>query len=76
MSGEDIRRYRAQELRLMRERGESLTDWARVDAKTEEELEAVGEDSAVADWFTQRDEDYQVRINEVPRARIHEHSEG
>jgi uncharacterized protein (DUF4415 family) len=39
-SGEDIRSYTAEELRLMLERGEDLTDWARVDAKTEEELEA------------------------------------
>src|SRR5680860_904032 len=32
--------YTAEELRAMRDRGEDLTDWARVDAMTEEELEA------------------------------------
>jgi len=35
----DIRRYTADELRAMIARGEDRTDWARVDAKTEEELE-------------------------------------
>lgn len=38
-NGEDIRRYTADELRAMRARGESQTDWAAVHAKTEEELE-------------------------------------
>ena len=33
--------YTAEELARMRERGESRTDWARVDAMTEEELEAA-----------------------------------
>lgn len=37
---ERIVRYTAAELDEMRQRGESLTDWARVDAMTEEELEA------------------------------------
>lgn len=41
MSGDDIRRYTTDELRAKRERGESRTDWARVDAMTEEELEAA-----------------------------------
>jgi uncharacterized protein (DUF4415 family) len=36
---EKLVRYSAAELRAMRERGESLTDIARVRAKTEEELE-------------------------------------
>jgi len=35
-----IVRYSVEELRAMRERGESQTDWAYVDAMTEEELEA------------------------------------
>ena len=38
-NGDDIRRYTADELRAMRARGESQTDWAAVHAKTEEELE-------------------------------------
>ena len=33
--------YTADELREMVERGEDLTDWARVDAMTEAELEAA-----------------------------------
>jgi uncharacterized protein (DUF4415 family) len=37
----DIVSYTAEELRAMIERGEDRTDWARVDAMTEEELEAA-----------------------------------
>ena len=37
---EAIVRYTAEEIDRMRARGESQTDWARVDAMTEEELEA------------------------------------
>lgn len=36
----DIVSYTAEELKAMLARGESETDWARVDAKTEEELAA------------------------------------
>ena len=36
----DIVRYTAEELQEMRQRGEDRTDWAKVDAMTEEELEA------------------------------------
>lgn len=36
----DIVRYTAEELQEMRQRGEDRTDWAKVDATTEEELEA------------------------------------
>ena len=38
---ERIVRYTAEEIEAMRRRGESRTDWARVDAMTEEELEAA-----------------------------------
>ena len=48
------KRYSAEELRAKRARGESKTDWARVDAMTEEELErAIAEepdDDASIDW--------------------------
>jgi uncharacterized protein (DUF4415 family) len=37
----DIVSYTVAELEAMRARGESRTDWARVDAMTEEELEAA-----------------------------------
>ena len=36
----DLVRYTAEELREMRRRGETYTDWAKVRAMTEEELEA------------------------------------
>jgi uncharacterized protein (DUF4415 family) len=36
----NIVRYTIDELKAMAARGESMTDWARVDAKTEEELAA------------------------------------
>jgi uncharacterized protein (DUF4415 family) len=39
--GGDIVSYTAEELRAMIARGESKTDWARVDAMTEAELEAA-----------------------------------
>ena len=48
MSTEDIRRYTADELRDMVQRGESRTDWARVGAMTEEDLkQAIASDP---DW--------------------------
>jgi uncharacterized protein (DUF4415 family) len=47
-------RYTSDELRQMRERGEDRTDWARVDAMTEEELEASidYEEEGEIDWST------------------------
>jgi uncharacterized protein (DUF4415 family) len=39
MSGENIRRYSSDELDAMIARGEDRTDWARVDAMTDEEVE-------------------------------------
>jgi len=43
--GEDIRTYTADEIRAMRRRGEDRTDWAKVDAMTEADLErAIAED--------------------------------
>jgi uncharacterized protein (DUF4415 family) len=36
---EDIRRYTSAELKAIRARGESKTDWVRFEAKSEEELE-------------------------------------
>ena len=58
MSTEDIRRYTADELREMIQRGESRTDWARIDAMTEAELEqAIASDPDWADipenWYQQ-----------------------
>jgi uncharacterized protein (DUF4415 family) len=43
--GADIRTYTADEIRAMRRRGEDRTDWAKVDAMTEADLErAIAED--------------------------------
>jgi uncharacterized protein (DUF4415 family) len=52
----DIRRYSAAELREKHARGESQTDWARVRAMTDEEIEQKGleqleEDGIPADWY-------------------------
>ncbi len=51
---EHIVRYTADELDEMLRRGESQTDWARVDAMTEEELEASidREEEGEIDWST------------------------
>jgi uncharacterized protein (DUF4415 family) len=55
-NGEDIRRYTAEELEAMILRGESQTDWAAVDAKTEEDLKRDTEsdpawDGIPEDWY-------------------------
>ncbi|CAN5848397.1 BrnA antitoxin family protein [soil metagenome] len=48
---ENIVRYTADELREMRARGEDQTDYARLDAMTEEELEAaIASDPDEAGW--------------------------
>lgn len=54
MKSEHIVRYTSAELKAMRERGESLTDWDRVRAMTEEELEASidHEEEGEIDWST------------------------
>ena len=52
VKNEHIVRYTASELDAMRERGEDLTDWARIEAMTDEELEASidFEDEGRFDW--------------------------
>ena len=53
---ERIVRYTAAELEEMRRRGEDLTDYARLDAMTEEELEASidKDEEGEFDWSTAR----------------------
>ena len=56
---ENIRRYSAEELRELRHKEGSLTDWAKVDAVTQEELERlIAEDEderdIVPDWTRAR----------------------
>jgi uncharacterized protein (DUF4415 family) len=50
--GENIVRYTADEIKEKIKRGESQTDWARLDAMTEEELEASidWEEEGHIDW--------------------------
>ena len=55
-NGEDIRRYTADELEAMILRGEDRTDWAVVDAKTEQDLKRDTEsdpawDGIPEDWY-------------------------
>ena len=57
--GENIRSYAAEELRELRHKEGSLTDWAKVDAATQEELERlIAEDEderdIVPDWTRAR----------------------
>ncbi len=50
---ENIKRYTVEELRAMRERGEDRTDWAKVDAMTEEMIDAAiasDPDEAGIEW--------------------------
>ncbi len=53
-NNERIVRYTADEIDAMRQRGEDQTDWARVDAMTEEELEASidHDEEGEIDWST------------------------
>ena len=52
---DDIRRYTAEALADMRRGGESRSDWARINATTEEQLEASiaadRDDAHEADWM-------------------------
>ncbi len=67
---EDIRRYSASELREMRKQGEDRTNWARVDAMTEEELEqSIAEDP---DWKDIPSDWYKNAIAVDPNLRIDE----
>lgn len=50
---ENIKRYTREELQAMRERGESQTDWAKIDALTDAEIEAAiasDPDEAGIEW--------------------------
>lgn len=52
-NGKDIKQYSVEEIRAMRARGESRTDWAAVDAMSEEEIEAAiasDPDEAGIEW--------------------------
>ncbi|MGI8483557.1 MAG: BrnA antitoxin family protein [Thermomicrobiales bacterium] len=51
-TNKDIRHHTAEELTTMRARGKDATDWRRIDALTEDELEAAidHEDERDFDW--------------------------
>lgn len=68
MSTEDIRRYTADELRKMIQRGESRTDWARIDAMTEAELEqAIASDP---DWAGIPENWYEQAEAVMPKPKV------
>ena len=70
---DDIKRYTAEELAAMRRRGESRSDWARVAAMTEQELEASiaadPDDAREVDWtqafvgMPPRKQDIHIRLD-------------
>jgi uncharacterized protein (DUF4415 family) len=64
MSKENIVRYSANEIRRMVERGESKTDWARVDAMTDAEIEAQMRDDP--DWADLLDVDWSKAVVVYP----------
>ena len=71
----DIVSYSVEELEQMRARGESRTDWARVDAMTEAELEAaIASDPDWADlprdWYEHATPCYPERMKTQIRLRI------
>ncbi len=71
----DIVSYTAEELRAMIERGEDQTDWARLDAMTEQELEAaIASDPDWADlprdWFKRARPSYPAGMKRQVRLRV------
>lgn len=56
MSKENIVRYTIEDIEAMRARGESLTDWARVEAMTDEDIERAMRDDP--DWKDHMDIDW------------------
>jgi len=70
MSKENIVRYSADEIRRMVARGESQTDWSRVDAMTDEEISALRRDDP--DWMELGDFDWSkaVAVYPIPKNAI------
>jgi uncharacterized protein (DUF4415 family) len=64
MSKENIVRYTVEEVEAMVARGESQTDWARVDALTDAEIEAAMRDDP--DWKDLMDVDWSKAERVVP----------
>jgi uncharacterized protein (DUF4415 family) len=70
MSEENIVRYSADEIRRMVKRGETRTDWSRVDSMTDEEIEAQMRDDP--DWADLIDMDWSkaVAVHPIPKHAI------
>lgn len=64
MSKENIVRYTIEEIEAMIARGESQTDWARVDAMTDEEIERAMRDDT--DWKDHMDIDWSKAKMVIP----------
>lgn len=64
MSKENIVRYTIEEIEAMIARGESKTDWARVDAMTDEEIERAMRDDP--DWKDHMDIDWSKAKMVIP----------
>ena len=67
MSKENFVRYTADEIRAMVARGESKSDWARVDAMTDADIEAAMRDDP--DWAAFRDIDWSKVVAVYPIAK-------
>lgn len=67
MNKEHIVRYSAEEIREKIARGEDRTDWARVDALTDEDIERAMRDDP--DWADLIDVDWSKAKIVIPRAK-------
>jgi uncharacterized protein (DUF4415 family) len=67
---ESIKTYTAEELKAMRRRGEDRTDWAKVDAMTEADLERAIAEPEVVDFFKAGGAGHIIRMQAVLRAYV------
>lgn len=67
MSKENIVRYTAEEIEEMVARGQSKTDWARLDALTDEDIERAMRDDP--DWQDFMDIDWSKAVLVIPQKK-------
>lgn len=67
MSEESIKRYSIEDIERMIANRESKTDWARVNAQTDEDIEAAIKDDP--DWEGWQDIDWSKAVLVVPRVK-------
>lgn len=67
MSEENIVRYTLKEIREMKARGEDKTDWARVNALTDEDIERAMRDDP--DWQDFIDIDWSKAVMVIPQKK-------